>query len=439
MKLRSKALAALAVTLGVGTASADVPQAVETFEAAWKIVHDTHFDKTFNGVDWDAARVEFRPRAAEAKSPGELRKVITAMLARLGQSHFAIVPGTADDATTPAGTASSSATGSADPGFDLRLMGSDVIVTAVEAAGGAAAAGVTAGWRLVAIADRPVKEMLKTLPESNERLRGLQAWRLMQAGLRGADGSKVELSFEDGSDRLVKVQVERRSESGLPVKVGSLPTMFVRVVEEEKKTPRGRQAGFIGFNVWMAPVDAPFARAVDKFRGSAGMIIDLRGNPGGLAAMMMGLSGHFIGQVKPLGVMKTRDNELNFVANPRTVDTSGRPVSVFDGPVAILVDSMSGSASECFSGGMQSIGRARIFGQTTMGQALPALFDRLPNGDVMIHAYGDFVTADGTRLEGRGVIPDEATPLDRKDLLAGRDRALEAALAWIDKTAGKSF
>ena len=47
---------------------------------------------------------------------------------------------------------------------------------------------------------------------------------------------------------------------------------------------------------------------------------------------------------------------------------------------------MSGSASECFAGGMQSIGRARVFGQTSMGQALPALFDRLPNGDVLIHA-----------------------------------------------------
>ena len=94
---------------------------------------------------------------------------------------------------------------------------------------------------------------------------------------------------------------------------------------------------------------------------------------------------------------------------------------------------MSGSASECFAGGMQSIGRARIFGQPSMGQALPALFDRLPNGDVLIHAYGDFVTSDGTRLEGRGVIPDEIQPLDRQELLEGRDRPLEAALAWIDR------
>jgi C-terminal processing protease CtpA/Prc len=52
----------------------------------------------------------------------------------------------------------------------------------------------------------------------------------------------------------------------------------------------------------------------------------------------------------------------------------------------------------------------------------------------MIHAYGDFVTANGTRLEGRGVIPDESVPLERADLLAGHDRTMESALAWIDKS-----
>jgi len=96
------------------------------------------------------------------------------------------------------------------------------------------------------------------------------------------------------------------------------------------------------------------------------------------------------------------------------------------------VDAMSGSASECFTGGMQATGRARVFGQTSMGQALPAQFQQLPNGDVLIYAYGDFVTSDGTRLEGRGVIPDQTVPLRREDLLAGRDTTLEAALVWID-------
>jgi carboxyl-terminal processing protease len=114
------------------------------------------------------------------------------------------------------------------------------------------------------------------------------------------------------------------------------------------------------------------------------------------------------------------------------VNAEGQRVEPFAGPLAILVDGMTGSASECFAGGLQALGRATVFGQTSMGQALPAFFDKLPNGDVLIHATGDFVTANGTRLEGRGVIPDEPVPVTRSDLLAGRDTALGAALAWVD-------
>jgi carboxyl-terminal processing protease len=167
------------------------------------------------------------------------------------------------------------------------------------------------------------------------------------------------------------------------------------------------------------------------------MILDLRGNPGGLAAMIMGISGHFLNERKPLGVMKTRDSELRFFSNPRLVNGAGERVEPFAGRLAIIVDAMSGSASECFAGGMQSLGRARVFGQTSMGQALPALFDKLPNGDVFIHAYGDFVTATGVRLEGRGVVPDEEVPLLRADLLAGRDAPLERALEWMDRGHGR--
>ena len=426
--------AALFLALSGAAVAADVPKGVETFDAAWTIVRDTHFDTTFNGVNWDSVRTEFRPRAEAAKTVGELRRVITGMLARLGQSHFALIPGSTEQGAGQDGVPIPS--GNADPGFDLRLIGSEVIVTGVDRNRGADAAGIKPGWRLVSVAGQSVQELLRTMPETaNERLRGLHAWRIMQSRLRGVHDSVVDVTFHDGAGKPVQFYVVRQKEEGEAVTVGSLPTMFVRVREEERKTPAGRRAGVIGFNVWMTAVDAPFQRAVDRYRSADGIVIDLRGNPGGLAAMLMGISGHFVPERRPLGTMRTRTHELNFVANPRLVDASGKSVPVFAGPVAILVDAMSGSASECFTGGMQSIGRARVFGQTTMGQALPALFDKLPNGDVLIHAYGDFVTADGTRLEGRGVIPDEELPLAREDLLAGRDRALQAALAWIDRTA----
>lgn len=424
-------LLALAGVASGAVVSAQPSRAIETFDAAWRIVRDSHFDERFNGVNWDAVSTELRPRAASAATVGDLRRVIRDMLGRLGQSHFALIPMTADRADDDARDLSGT------PGFDVRLVGRDLLVTTVDARGSAAAAGVRPGWKLTAIDGTTVAGLLGTLSEALEpRLLNVEAWRLLHARLRGPSGSRARMAFEDGAGRPVDVDVQRHPEEGQAVTVGNLPTMFVRVQAHEAETPRGRPVGVIHFNVWMAAVDPLLQQAVDRFRANHGIVLDLRGNPGGLAAMLMGVSGHFIDERKVLGVMKTREGELRFPVNPRRVSAAGERVQPFAGPVAILVDALSGSASECFTGGMQSVGRVRVFGQRTMGQALPALFSRLPNGDVLIHAYGDFVTADGTRLEGRGVIPDQLVPLERADLLAGRDRTMEAALAWIDTAGG---
>jgi carboxyl-terminal processing protease len=429
-----RAVLAPALALGLFAASglplaAQAPQALETFDAVWTIVRDTHFDKTLNGVDWPAVRTELRPRAAAAKTPGELRAVLREMLGRLGQSHFTIIPATADSPASAAGDLGG------DPGLDVRLVGRDLLVTRVDPDSGAAAAGVRPGWKITGIDGRSSESLLRGLPEdANDRVLHVEAWRIVEMRLRGPEGAAANIMFEDGDGKALQLSVDRRPEPGQPVTVGNLPTMFVRTNWEKKTTAGGASAGVIRFNVWMTAVDRLFQKAIDELRESDGIVIDLRGNPGGLAGMMMGISGHFLGERKSLGVMKTRDNKLEFMSNPRLVNGAGERVEPFAGPVAILVDAMSGSTSECFAGGMQSLGRARVFGQVSMGQALPALFDRLPNGDVLLHAYGDFVTSNGTRLEGRGVIPDEIVPLKRAELLSGRDAPLEAALVWIEKS-----
>jgi carboxyl-terminal processing protease len=146
----------------------------------------------------------------------------------------------------------------------------------------------------------------------------------------------------------------------------------------------------------------------------------------------MGVGGHFVEEYVALGTMRTRAAELKFVANPRRINTRGELVDPFAGPLAILMDSTSASTSEVFAGGLQAIGRARVFGQRSMGAVLPSLMDDLPNGDVLQHAIADFVvSANDVRLEGRGVIPDEEVRITRADLLAGHDPTLEAAVEWI--------
>jgi carboxyl-terminal processing protease len=164
------------------------------------------------------------------------------------------------------------------------------------------------------------------------------------------------------------------------------------------------------------------------------MVIDLRGNPGGVAGMIMGTAGHFIDDTVALGVMRTRTSELRFRANPRRVAADGRAVAPYAGPVAILVDELTVSTSELFAAGLQGVGRARVFGSRSAGQALPAMLARLPTGDVLMHAIADYTGPGGVRIEGDGVLPDVHVEPTRAALLAGVDPALDAALDWIRRT-----
>ncbi len=168
-----------------------------------------------------------------------------------------------------------------------------------------------------------------------------------------------------------------------------------------------------------------------RMRSCRGVILDLRGNLGGVGAMIMGMSGHFFAEPETLGTMRLRGATMQYVVNPIRVTRSGAPLTPFTGSVAVLVDELSASTTDILATAMQKLGRARVFGGPSAGQALPAVVTTLPNGDRLMYVIGDFAGPDGNRVEGNGVTPDEATPLSRSALLAGRDQALDAAVRWI--------
>jgi carboxyl-terminal processing protease len=397
---------------------------VVTFDTAWTIIRNTHFDTTFNGINWNDVRTELRPKAEAAKSIGELRAVLASLVGRLGQSHFALIPAESADQGTGEG-------GAGDIGVDVRWIDRKFVVTRVEADGPAEKAGVRTGWIVSRVDSMSSAHMLKRAEQSRARYAlPTIAAVVAQNELRGEAGSNVRIEFLDGRDRPVTIDITRRQDPGEPVKMGNLPAFYTRF-DSQTLTAANAQVGLLWFNVWMTPVMARLDSAVDRFRQSAGLVIDLRGNPGGAGAMSMGVAGHLIDTTATFGTMKTRSGTMYFRSNPRRASTAGERVTPFSGPVAVLLDELSGSTSEVFAGGLQSLGRVRVFGAKSMGAVLPARADRLPNGDVLYHAIADFKTADGTLLEGRGVIPDEQVATTRADLLAGRDPVLEAALHWI--------
>ena len=414
-------------------ARADSLVNVATFDTAWARVRTHHYDSTFGGLDWDAVRAELRPRVEADPGTEAVRRAIRDMVSRFGVSHYALIPREVNEALDAGARERGAEATPADAGLELRALGSDVVVWTVEPAGPAAAAGLRPGEAVVQVEQfAPGGALADVLALGDARERQLALTRLLygaNALLDGAAGDTVRLQVRRGGDT-VAVAVPLRPTPGVLVRFGNLPPTIARVAHERLDGAAGC-VGVIRWNAWMAPIAAEIDRAVDAVRDCRGIVIDLRGNPGGVAGMVMGVGGHFVDSTRALGTMKLRSNELRFVLNPRRVDTRGNGVAVFGGPLAILVDAMSASTSEIFAAGMQAIGRARVFGEVTAGQALPALASRLPNGDVLMHAVADYLVADGSRVEGRGVIPDQPMALDAAALRAGRDPVLEAAQRWI--------
>ncbi len=410
-------------------------EAVADFEAAWTAIDETHFDPEFNGVDWQGVHDELLPRARAAATRDDVRGVIADMLGRLGQSHFSLIPHEAlppatggGDGETPEGIAGGC-------GFDVRLRDDRLLVWKVNPGGAAAQAGVRTGWLLRQVGDLTLEAVLEDHEASREQLGEREvAYRLRQIFIGrtyGEVGSAVELVFLDDRDEEVRLELERRPRDVIAhAAAATLPTFYLEFDSEIHEVD-GRRIGWIHFTNWFLPMASKIDEAVDRMRTCDGIVIDLRGNGGGAAAMCMGLAGHFFDEKTQLGTMRLHDNTLKFIVRPRRVSPARKRVDPFAGPLAILVDETSGSASEIFSGTMQSVGRARVFGETSAGAVLGARMTSLPSGDAILHAMVDFETADGTHFEARGVIPDEVVPLRRGLLLAGEDPQLQAAIRWL--------
>jgi len=99
--------------------------------------------------------------------------------------------------------------------------------------------------------------------------------------------------------------------------------------------------------------------------------------------------------------------------------------------MAVLVNGQSRSAAELTPAALQEAGRAVVVGEHTAGAVLISQETELPDGGRLTLSRADFVTSRGVRLEKRGVAPDLAAPTSAADRMAGRDPALEAAIAAL--------
>lgn len=157
-----------------------------------------------------------------------------------------------------------------------------------------------------------------------------------------------------------------------------------------------------------------------KDEGIEGLIIDLRNNGGGSLEEAITLTGLFIPQGP---VVQVRSTHGRVEVLPDT-----DPAVLYDGPMTVLVNRLSASASEIFAGAIQDYGRGLIVGGQTFGKGTVQSLRPLRSGQLKI-TQAKFYRVSGDSTQHQGVIPDILFPsLFDKEKIG--ESALEEALPW---------
>lgn len=386
-----------------------------TFEQVWRIVLEKHFDPTLGCQDWPARRLEFGERLAAAKDAPAAYAIMNGLLGTLKQSHFKVV---APRGAAPAAAAS----GPARAPIHVRVIGDEVVV--VDAAVGGVKSGVPRGAVIVAIDGRPVGELVAEVKDAalREGEVAFQTSLAVEGALHGQDGDKREITVKDPgrADAEVTREVACVMPGGELVTIGNLHD--IPTVVSHRMMP-GTKVGHLAFNYWMLPMIERVEKAMTELRaqGMTALVLDLRGNPGGVGAMAIPVARMLLTQPGSLGKLQFREfaQEFNVAGNP----------DAFTGSVIVLVDEGTASTSEIFAVGLRDLGRAQIYGgRPSAGAALPSLIEALPGGAMLQYVVGDYHSSKGTVAEGDGVRPDVMVPEVRADFVAGRDPVLAAAV-----------
>ena len=379
-------------------------------------IEKSYYDPAFKGVDLATGAETAKARIAKAGTLGEALGAIAQFVLDLDDSHTMFLP--------PAQTVD------VDYGWEMAIVDDACYVTHVSAGSDAAHQGVAPGDRITTVNGfRPSRETL---------------WRIRYIfqQLRPQPGLHVELVTPAGAARELDVAARVTRRKAVVDLTGG----------NDQDSARGRESYYkaqdlaiplsldLGPDVFLMRYrifsydSEPLLRAIHKARDHGVLILDLRGNRGGLQKTLEALIGALSSADTSYVSSQDRLGEHANVAK-------GSGKGAFGGRLLVLVDAQSASASELLARVVQLTHRGTVIGDRTAGAVM--LSQRkglLVGGGENVIAYGvsvtvaDLVMADGGHLEKVGVEPDIKLVPSPEDMAAGRDPVLAQALAMAGHT-----
>jgi C-terminal processing protease CtpA/Prc len=399
-------------------------QAVIMLQDVHEALKKNYYDPKYHGVDIDTRFKEYKERLKKSETLADAFRTIAAYLSGLDDSDTFFNPPRRSYR--------------AEYGYQMRMIGDQAYITEVRPESDAAQK-LHPGDQVISLDGFGV---------NRKDLWQLEYFLNQLAPKPASDFTLRDPSGKTRKEQVLTKYIERKHLKDLTME-GGLTDNYELMFEEDKAREllRSRYIEEGELMIWKLPIFELNDDGVDHMVGLARkhktLILDLRGNPGGLVTTLERMVGSFFDHDIQIAARVMRKGEKPMVAK-------SRGNSIFPGKLILLVDSRSASAAELFARVVQLEHRGTVLGDRSSGSVMESIHHSFQAGaDIQIF-YGvsitnaDLIMADGKSLEKTGVTPDEVILPTASQLAERQDpvvaRAAELAGIKLDPAAaGKLF
>lgn len=350
------------------------------FDNTWKLIRDNYYDADLNNQSWSRWKEHYH---GKIKNDDDAKVAIDTMLASLNDPYSRYM--NKQEYCDQNNSISSKITGI---GVNISSISGKIHIINVMEGTPAQFANLLPDDIIIAIDGKEVNGL--TLSE-------------VASLVKGPENSFVNITVLRNKDKLTK-RVMRKE-----IKIKTVKSSIV-----DKNIGYIQITSFIG-----STTPNEFMEALEKTKDAKGLILDLRGNTGGLLPNAVFIANLFIPEGNIVSIVGRNGYKYNINAQDTEL--------VINKPTVVLVDGGSASASEILSGALKDYNKAKLLGTKTYGKGMVQKIIPMPNETGLNLTVAKYLTPKGIDINKKGITPDIKVEFSIKDVKNNNDAQLQSA------------